>query len=190
MPAATQRSPRILYVAGSAREFPQEVQDWLGRLSNPAVAAPSIYDALARLTKRQRPAAILVNIESVDWEEIEFFDLASRLSPDTTLYVTGHKLHRAKLEAAYQRGARRFDPEQLAADLRRPVSGDRLTAADLHAGTISSFPETTSRQLHVTRLPEDAAVPTETAPATEHQPPAAAGSEPKPPGPRLRRTHP
>ena len=160
MPASIQRSPRVLYVAGAARELPQEVRDWLARAENRAVAAPDIYEALASLTKRQRPAALIVNIESVDWEEMEFFDLAGRLSRDMNIYVTGHDHHRAKIEAALQRGARLFSPEDLAQDLARPAPGtQRVTPGDLLAGTIGSFPQAPSRQLHITLVPEDADQP-------------------------------
>lgn len=160
MPASIQRSPRIMYVAGSARELPQEVRDWLARAENRAVAAPDIYEALAGLTKRQRPAALIVNIEAVDWEEMEFFDLAGRLSRDTSIYVTGHDHHRAKIEAALQRGARLFNPEDLAQDLARPAPGSqRVTPGDLLAGTIGSFPQAPGRQLHITLVPEDADQP-------------------------------
>ena len=160
MPAANQRSQRVLYVAGSARELPQEVRDWLARAENRAVAAPDIYEALAGLTKRQRPAALIVNIESVDWEEMEFFDLAGRVSRETAIYVTGHDHHRAKIEAALQRGARLFNPDDLAADLARPTPGtQRITPGDLLAGTIDSFPQVPGRQLHITLVPEEADQP-------------------------------
>ena len=160
MPVAIQRSPRVLYVAGSARELPEEVRDWLADADNRAVAAPDIYEALACLTKRPRPAALIVNIESVDWEEMEFFDLAGRLSRETTIYVTGHNYHRAKIEAALQRGAKLFNPDDLAQDLARPAPGtQRFTPGDLLAGTIDSFPQVPDRQLHITLVPEEADQP-------------------------------
>lgn len=152
MPATTQRISRIIYVAGSAREFPADVQEWLSRGESRAIASPSIYDALACLSRRPRPVAILVSIEAVDWEEMEFFDQAARLSRDTTIYVTGHDHYRAKIEAALQRGARRFNIEDLNQDLSRPAPGTAPTSLDLLAGTVRSFPQAPTRQLHVSRL--------------------------------------
>ena len=161
MVASTQRGARVLYVAGSAREFPQDVQEWLGCSVNRAAASPSIYDVLATLTRRPRPVAIIISIGSVDWEEMEFFDLAMRLSRDTSIYVAGHTHHRAKIEAALQRGAKRFNDEELAQDLvRSSPASQRPTPRDLLAGTLQSFPQAPARQLHVTLVPEEA-------PATE-----------------------
>jgi hypothetical protein len=101
--------------------------------------------------------AIIVSIESVDWEEMEFFDLAARVSRDTAIYVTGHDHYRAKIEAALQRGARRFSADDLTQDLARPAPGSqRTTAHELLAGTLQSFPQAPARQLHVTLVPEEA----------------------------------
>lgn len=119
MLANRQRSPRVIYVAGSAREFPPEVRDWLSEGQHRAVAAPNVYDALARLTGRHRPAAVIVSIESVDWEEMEFFDLARRLSRQTTLYVSGAEHQEDKLAAALARGAQRFEEGSVDEDLAR-----------------------------------------------------------------------
>ena len=133
---------RVVYVAGSARELPEPVQEWLSQAEHRAVSSSNVYDALANLTGRRKPVALIVSIESVDWEEIEFFDLAARLSRETSIYVAGHDHHRAKIEAALSRGARPFSAEELTQDLSRPAPGPhRPTTRDLLAGTLLTVPE-------------------------------------------------
>lgn len=127
---------RVVYVAGSAREFPEPVLDWLSQTKNRAIASTNVYEALARLTGRYRPCAMIISIDSVDWDELDFFDLAARLSPQTTLYVTAHEYNQAKLEAALQRGAKLFDDVDLDADLARPVTSTQQTTQNLFAGTL------------------------------------------------------
>lgn len=156
MLASTQRGSRVLYVAGSTREFPADVQEWLGYPENRAAASPNIHDALAAMAKRPQPTAIIVSIEAVDWEEMEFFDLAARIARDTTIYVAGHAHHQTKIEAAVQRGAKRFNTEDLAQELARPAPGSaRTTPRELLAGTLRSFPHAPARNLHVTLVPEE-----------------------------------
>ncbi len=111
------RGPRVIYVAGSARELPQEVRDWLGQAGNRAAASPNVYDALALLAAGREPVAIVVNIDAVDWSEFDFFDHAARLSRETRIYVAGHEHQQAKVEAACARGAQVFTPEALSEDL-------------------------------------------------------------------------
>jgi len=137
-----QHDARVVYVAGSAREFPASVQEWLSLPEHRAVASSNVYDALAGLTRRRRPVAIIVSIESVDWEELDFFDLAARLSRETSIYVTGHEHDRAKIEAALSRGARPFSAEELTQDLSRPAPGPHPPkTCDLFAGTLRTAPE-------------------------------------------------
>lgn len=109
MPVANSRGAPVIYVAGSARELPAEVRDWLGRAETRAVASPHLYDMLAQLARGKKFAGIIVNIQSVDWNEMDFFDCAARLRRNTPVFVTGSHQHRAKLEAACRRGARLFD---------------------------------------------------------------------------------
>jgi|GEM_PF-713371 len=109
MASLKQRGSRVVYVAGSARELHAEVQEWLSQADNRAVASPSIYDALALLAMGRKPTALIVSVNEVDWNEMEFFDHAVRLSPETRIYVTGHDHHHDKLEEACRRGAHRFD---------------------------------------------------------------------------------
>ncbi len=186
MITSSQRGSRVIYVAGSAREFPTEVQEWLARPENRAAALPSVYDALAELTRRPRPVAVLVSIEAVDWEEMEFFDLAARLSRDTSIYVAGHDHHRAKLDAALQHGARRFNAADLAHDLARPAPNlGRTTARDLLAGTLRSFPQAAGRNLHVTLVPTESAPAEPPDPVTVQPTPAVEDDSPQQPPVRL-----
>lgn len=132
-----ERTAPVIYVAGSARELPVEVQDWLSRAETHAVAAPHIYDLLAQLARGKKFAAVIVSIQSVDWNEMDFFDYAARLSRHTPLYVAGPPPQHAKMEAACRRGARLFDAvslreEALQTDGRLPArqsrSGDERPA--------------------------------------------------------------
>lgn len=109
MQVAHQRGTPVIYVAASARELPAEVQDWLGRADIRAVASHNIYDLLAELVRGRKFAALVVNIQSVDWNEMDFFDHAAKLARHTPIYVTGSPQQRAKLEAACRRGAQPFD---------------------------------------------------------------------------------
>jgi len=139
---------RVVYIAGSAREFPESVQDWLSQAKNRAIASTNVYEALARLSGRYRPTAMIVSIDSVDWDELDFFDLAARLSPETTLYITGHEHNQAKLEAAFDRGAKPFDAVDLDADLVRPApSRQPDTTQDLLAGTLPRVHDRTTSRL-------------------------------------------
>jgi len=177
-----QHDSRVVYVAGSAREFPEPVREWLSQADHRAVASPNLYDALARLTGRRRPVALIVSIESVDWEEIEFFDLAARLSRETTLYVAGHEHHRAKIEAALSRGARPFSAEELAQDLSRPAPGPRPpTTRDLFAGTLQTVPERAGRP-PIAGFGSDSGEPATCAPTLPAQSPIARPAQAKQPG--------
>jgi len=176
----------VIYVAVSAREFPPDVQEWLARPESRAAALPSIYDALAELTRRPRPVAAIISIEAVDWEEMEFFDLAARLSRDTSLYVAGHDHHRAKLDAALQHGAKRFSAAELAHDLARPAPGSgRTTAHDLLAGALASFPQAPGRNLHVILVPTEPVPAEPPEPVIEQQPSAGEDEGPQQPAVRL-----
>lgn len=117
MPAVHQRGTPAVYVAASARELPADVQEWLGRADTRAVASPHIYDLLAELARGKRFSAVIVSIQSVDWTEMEFFDIVARLSRDTPVFITGSPQQRAKLEAACRRGAHLFDADLLNEEL-------------------------------------------------------------------------
>lgn len=113
MASAKQRGSKVVYVAGAAREFPQDVQDWLSHTAYRPAACPHVYDALAQLVSGRRPAALIVSLEAIDWDELEFFDLVPRLSRDTRVFVAGLEHQQAKLEAALARGAEPFEPAVL-----------------------------------------------------------------------------
>ena len=165
MPSGRQRGSRVIYVAGSVREFPEEVQSWLGRAENPAGASPNIYDALALLAAGARPVAIIVSAEAVDWNELEVFDHLSQVQRTLRVYVVGQDYHEAKCEAACRRGARPFDGAAMAelSDLSR----DRPVAegpAGLLAGSVRS-----------TRYPPEPAMPEPTLAGSGADEPAADG---------------
>lgn len=120
MPAARQRRAPLIYIAGSARELPPSMQEWLGRADVRAVASSGIYDVLALLARRKRFQAIVVHMDAVDWSEMDFFDHAARLSQGVPIYVVGQPHHAAKLEAACRRGAQPFDVDMLSERLKYP----------------------------------------------------------------------
>jgi len=171
MQALKQRGERVVYVAGSVREFPESVRTWLSRTCTHAIASSHIYEALAMLTTHRRPAVLIVSIESIDWDELEFFELARRVARDTAVYVAGHPEQQAKLHAAIERGARPFDPEQIAEDLDRTGrGGPRWTTREV----LTDLAETACR---ITG-PEDAKVVTEPIrPVSDEPAEASAGLE-------------
>lgn len=145
--ASKPRGPRILYIAASARELPEYVQQWLGRAEHRAASSPHIYDALALLVGGARPLIMIVSIEAVDWSEFDFFDHAIRLSPSTRIYVVGDDHNAPKLEAARKRGAKLFDEEAIREDLalssqwsRGPGVNELLAARLGPGGRIAARP--------------------------------------------------
>lgn len=139
MPSSKRRGSRVVYVAESARELPEEVQDWLGQASNRAASSPNIYDALALLATGKTPVAIIVSMDAVDWNEFEFFDHVARLSRETRVYVAGHEHHDAKIEAACARGAKVFDPDALDEELEEATAKEKASGpAGLLAGSLRS----------------------------------------------------
>jgi hypothetical protein len=136
MGSSKQRGAKVIYVAASARELPQDAQDWLSHAGNRAVPSPNIYDALALLATGRKPVAMIVSMEAVDWSEMEFFDHAARLSGDTTLYVTGSEHQTTKLQAACSRGAQPFDGDALGEQLTTLVDYRSAGAGGLLAGSL------------------------------------------------------
>ncbi|MBP7937050.1 MAG: hypothetical protein KA354_20595 [Phycisphaerae bacterium] len=146
MPSLTQHGSRVVYVAGLTAGVPDAVQAWLDE--HPAQHSPDIYDALATLTGRQRPVALIVHIEAIDWQEMDFFEVAAHVSRETRVYVVGLDHHRSKIEAAVAKGARGFSSEDLAEDLARPAPGSqRAGVRDLLAGSLR---EATKRGVRAT----------------------------------------
>jgi len=173
MPSTTQHGSRVVYVAGLSADLPDLIQAWLNE--HPTQQSHDIYDALATLTARQRPVALIVNIEAVDWQEMDFFDIAARTSRDTRIYVVGQDYHRVKLEAAIAKGARRFSADDLAEDLARPAPGSqRVGVRDLLAGSLGTIGRPAARQSAVPRMgrAELVLVPTFAEPTTEEPRPS------------------
>jgi len=167
-PAPAPLAARVIYVAQSVREFPQEVQGWLSQPDNQARPSPGIYDTLALLAMGGRPAAIVVSIDAVDWNELEFFDHCARMSPRTQLYVAGSEHQRAKIEAARARGARPFDPDSLGEDLSAPVEAARpVGPSSLLAGSLRPLRPVSKDASPATPFPRKAVEPDEDRPAVE-----------------------
>jgi len=140
MQTTRQRGGRVVYVAGSTRDFPETVQAWLSQAHVRASASPNLYDALALLTTHRRPDVLIVAMEGVDWSEMEFFEHARRIARDTCVYVTGGAHQQEKMRTAQACGALPFDPARIAenlADAGRPES--RFTTRDLWVGMRESL---------------------------------------------------
>jgi hypothetical protein len=168
MQTTRQRGGRVVYVAGSTRDFPESVQAWLSQAHVRAIASPHIYDALAMLTTHRRPDVLIVALEGVDWSEMEFFELARRVARDTTVYVTGGGHQQEKISSALERGALLFDPEHIAEDLARSERHEtRLSTRELWSGIVEAMDAP---------RPDDAppARRDETVPPSEQQPDSAA----------------
>jgi hypothetical protein len=151
MPSNRQRGSRVIYVAASARELPEDVQDWLSQGSNRAAASPNIYDALATLAVGKRPTtALIVSMAAVDWNELEFFDLVARVSRDTHVFVVGPPYEDAKIEAACARGAELFSAEKLDEALS-VTEAPPMDAEGLVAGSVAKDPQrpTAARPINV-----------------------------------------
>ena len=135
--ASKPRGSRIVYIAASARELPDEVQQWLGRAEHRAASSPHLYDALALLAAGARPAVMIVSMGAVDWSEMEFFDQAARLCRTTRIFVTGQPHQAAKLDAACKRGASLFDAEIASESLAGSATSSRESGvSDILAGNL------------------------------------------------------
>lgn len=161
-----QRGSRVIYVAASAAEFPEEVRLWLAQPALRATPCPNVYDALASLASAKPPACILVSLQSIDWGELDFFTHLHRLCPDTLVQVAGGDADREKLEAAIARGARVFEAEAF----------DELLAA-----TPEPPPHVGPAGLLAGSLRTDLQVPEPTPRLAPAEPPPAAPSAPPPP---------
>jgi hypothetical protein len=167
MTARAQRGSRVIYVAASARELPQPVQDWLSGSNVRATASSNIYDALAVLASGQCPLALIVSMEAVDWSELDFFVHARRVSPETVFYVAGAAHQEAKIEEAIARGARRFEAEVLSELLTHsPAAPQPAGPAGLLAGSLRTDVETPPPAPRLVR-PETPAEPPATTPEEE-----------------------
>ena len=137
MPWLKQKRLRVVYGAVAAREFPESVREWLGETNHRAVASPNVYDALALLSTGRSPAAIIVSMDSVDWEEMPFFEHVTRLASTTRVYVSGEPHCGAKIESACRLGAHVFDADALDRDLNATFDRSGETSMErLVAGTL------------------------------------------------------
>ena len=116
MASLNQPGARVAYLVDSANELPDDVRQWLSQADKNACASPDIYDILAILSRGQKLTAIIIDIQAVDWNELDFFNLALRLNPETHIYVTGNEHQQEKIEAACNRGARLFNKDMLKED--------------------------------------------------------------------------
>ncbi len=174
MASPKQRGSRAIYVASSARELPEEVQDWLSYAGNRAGASPHIYDLLALLATGKRPDILIVSIEAVDWNELEFFDHVQRLSPETRIFVAGAVSHQAKIEAACARGASVFDLDSLNEVASESTEYAEPSApAGLLAGSLRQESASTPASVRLPRKPKvvPAPPPEEPEPVEEQAPP-------------------
>lgn len=112
MSAAQKPGTHILVTGCANRELPPEVQSWLRQQGAHVVFAAHIYDALAELVCGRRPYMLLVHIDALDWNELDFFTHATRLSRETRIFVVGPEHRNKKMEAACARGAQIFTIEQ------------------------------------------------------------------------------
>ncbi len=153
MPVNRFKASRILYMAGSVGEFPNDVQEWLSRPENPAIASSNPYEATALLARGLRPAVILVSMPAIDWSEMEFFSHAENLCRDALLFVHGPPHQQAKVDSACKRGARPLDldllEEAVLVDLN--ATGDVSTA-----GIMAGASRSTSGSRDVANPPTNA----------------------------------
>ena len=132
------RAASLVQVAASADDFPLEIREWLAASSADIATSPDIYDALALIANGCRPAAMIVSLGAIDWNEIEFFDHIRRLSPSTTVYVASRDNEDAKSQAAGRYGVKRFDAPALDRSLQRArVPADVDRGDNLFAGAVS-----------------------------------------------------
>ena len=154
MHATRQRGSQAVYVAGSARDFPEDVQAWLAGPTVQAAFSPDVYDCMARIAQGYRPRVIILHVGALDWNEFEFFELVARVSPESRVYVVGDDHHDDKLDEAIARGASHFDAEHVEEDLTtampiRPFTGP----GDLVAGTLAQPQRSEADRESTTRKP-------------------------------------
>jgi len=141
MASSKQRGSRVIYTTSSARELPENVRHWLSQASNSATSSANIYDVLALLSLGRKPEAIIINIDVVDWSELDFFDLALKLSPETKIFVAGYDHQQDKIDAACSRGAKPFDTRALNETLKKSTHlNGNYTEGGLLAGSLRSSP--------------------------------------------------
>jgi hypothetical protein len=155
---------RILCVAANEKDFPELVRQWLGSVGSRTQYSQDIYDALAVLATGTRPIVMVVSVEAVDWNEMEFFGHVAVVSGGTHVYVTAQDANDSRVLAAVERGAKPFDPAAAQADLEaaftEPLTGGAaggLLAGSLRPSQISRTP------INVAQPPAEPGRPAESA---------------------------
>ncbi len=145
MSAASHSGGRILCVAPSLNALPEAVRAWLAQVEDACEISPDLYDALALLVAGRRPELIIVDIDVVDWNEMEFFRQAGLLCRKMRILVVGPGHQRAKLEAACKLGAGLFDTQAVADISYQPPPQVRdIGNGGLLAGSLRPAPEKTT----------------------------------------------
>lgn len=166
---------RILCVAGSEEELPEAVRRWLDQATVRTEYSTDVYDALAVLATGTRPILLIVSIDSIDWNELDFFGHVAALSRGTRIYVAAQDAGDGRVFAAGERGARLFDPLSAQADIEAVFAEAQASGpGGLLAGTL--------RPSQVSRQPVN--VPP--APTKPEQPPAPESAEAKAEEPPIR----
>ncbi|NLX13368.1 MAG: hypothetical protein GXY44_06910 [Phycisphaerales bacterium] len=161
MSAASHSEGRFLFVAPSLNTFPETLRAWLAESGASYDISPDLYDALALLVAGHKPELLLVDIDAVDWNEMEFFHQAGPVCRTMQIFVTGPSYQQAKLETACRQGARLLDARAIAEILQkppppartighggllagslRPVQGEADSPANLHSPTPRIKPAT------------------------------------------------
>ncbi len=158
---------RILCVAASEKDFPAPVREWLGKVGPRAHYSQDLYDALAVLATGTRPVVMVVSVEAVDWNEMEFFGHVATISRGTRVYVIAQEANDGRVLAAIERGAKLFDSALAQADLEavfsEPLTGGAaggLLAGSLRPSQISRTP------INVSQPPAEPGRPAEVAEST------------------------
>ncbi len=170
MSAASHSGGRILCVAPSLSALPEAVRAWLAQVEPSCEISPDLYDALAILATGRRPELLIVDIDVVDWNEMEFFRQAGLLCRKMRILVTGPGHQRAKLEAACKQGASLFDPRAVAdISFQPPPQARDIGNGGLLAGSLRPTPEKTTSSVDL-RVPTPRIKPAKPAIKSEPRP--------------------
>jgi hypothetical protein len=160
--SADQKPGTQILVTGCAnRELPSEVKNWLRQNGERVLFSPHIYDTLAELTRGLKPRLLLVHVDALDWNELDFFTHAARLSRETRFYIIGPKHRDKKMEAACTRGARIFSPDQIMDQPGEEIASptQKGNAGDLLAGSLQPSPQQAMPNEKLQNAPQQHPVP-------------------------------
>jgi len=167
---------RILCVGASEQDVPEPVRQWLGKVGSRAQYSQDIYDTLAVLATGTRPIVVIVSVETVDWNEMEFFAHVDAISRGTRVYVAAENASDSRVFAAVERGAKLFDPAAAQADL------EAVFSEPLTAGAAGGLLAGSLRPSQITRTPINVPEP----PAAPDRPAEPAKSDAPAPPPPIR----